>query len=205
MVFLTYLVIKQLVVAALLVGAFALFAVRIRRLITLMRSVKGAIPVPLPHLSTQGDQAECGLFERVKIFFTDVIGQNNVLRKPGIGLAHTAISFGFLCIQPHSLELMIRGVFPSFSVHALFPSGYAVFMTVADVMGTFCLCGFFYVLYRPLVLKPSYLPESRDAFMIILFTMLIVATFLFLNALATVSPYAANGEVLTGLQKLNIP
>ena len=199
MVFLTYLVIKQLVVAALLVGAFALFAVRIRRLITLMRSVKGAIPVPLPHLSTQGDQAECGLFERVKIFFTDVIGQNNVLRKPGIGLAHTAISFGFLCIQPHSLELMIRGVFPSFSVHALFPSGYAVFMTVADVMGTFCLCGFFYVLYRPLVLKPSYLPESRDAFMIILFTMLIVATFLFLNALATVSPYAANGEVLTGL------
>ena len=110
MVFLTYLVIKQLVVAALLVGAFALFAVRIRRLITLMRSVKGAIPVPLPHLSTQGDQAECGLFERVKIFFTDVIGQNNVLRKPGIDLAHTAISFGFLCIQPHSLELMIRGV-----------------------------------------------------------------------------------------------
>lgn len=39
MVFLTYLVIKQLVVAALLVGAFALFAVRIRRLITLRNAV----------------------------------------------------------------------------------------------------------------------------------------------------------------------
>lgn len=199
MVFATYLVIKQLVVTALLVGAFALFTIRIRRLVVLMKGVKGAIPVPLPHLFAKRDPVECGLFERVRIFFADVMGQSNVRRKKGIGLAHTAIFFGFLCIQPHSLELMIRGVFPSFSLHSLFPTGYGLFMSFADVMGTLCLCGFFYVLYRRLILKPSYLPESRDAFMIILFTMLIVVTFLFLNALATVSPYAANGEVLTDL------
>lgn len=189
----TYIVAKQLIVAVLLVAAFGLFTVRVRRLVALMRGVKGSTPVPVPH-PAGGHTAE-----RIKFFFSDILGQANVRRKPGIGLAHMAIFFGFLLIQPHSLELMIRGVFPSLSLHALIPGLYTAFMAVADVAGFLCLLGFLYVLYRRVAVKPPYLPESRDAFLIIAFTMTIVVTFHVINALETVSPYAANGALLTGV------
>ncbi len=196
----SYIVVKQLIVLVLLVAAFGLFTVKIKRLVALLQSVKGSIPVAVPNLSCRcTPSGDCTLSERVRNLFTDVLGQANVRRKPGIGWAHTAIFFGFLLVQPHSLELMIRGVFPSFSLHHWFPSLYTAFMIIGDIMATCCLAGFGYVLYRRISLKPHYLPESRDAFMIIMFTTLIVFTYLLLNALGMVSTYAANGELFTGL------
>jgi len=195
----TYLVIKQVIFGLLLIVAFSLFTISVRNLIALMRNVKGSIPVPAPPCLPKAPTEKCGLCERIQTFFLDIMWQKNVRRKAGIGLAHMAIFFGFLCIQPHSIELMIRSVFPSFSFHGLFPTAYNAMMSFGDIMAVFCLAGFVYVLYRRLVLKPSYLPKSNDAFFIILFTTLIVITYLLLNALATVSTYAANGAVLTNL------
>ncbi len=193
-----YIILKQIVMFVLLVGAFGYFIKKIQRLIAIMRGVKGSIPVPTPDLCCcTKEKKSCK--ERVGAFFTDVLLQANVRRKPGIGLAHTAIFFGFLCIQLHSLELMLRGVFPSFSLHHFFPTVYGMYMSFGDIMATVCLAGFVYALYRRLVIRPPYLPLSNDAYYIILFTTLIVITYLLLNALGMVSSYAANGELFTSM------
>ncbi len=188
-----YIVLKQIVMAVLLVGAFGYFTIKIRRLIAIMKGVKGSIPVPTPQFCC--DDAKQVSSQRIRTFFGDVLLQNNVRRKTGIGFAHTGIFFGFLCIQLHSLELMIRGVIPSFSLHNIFPTLYGFYMSFGDIMATVCLLGFIYALYRRVVIKPSYLPLRRDAYYIILFTTLIVVTYLMLNGLGMVSTYAANGEL----------
>lgn len=194
-----YLSIKQFIVAALLISSFSFFAVKVRRLLALMQSVKGNAPHYIPATSKDSNEIPAPLSERIGFLFSDVLGQRNVRRKIGIGLAHTTIFFGFLLIQPHSLEMMIRGVFPSFSMHSLLPTGYSIFLAVADWAAFTSLIGFAYVAYRRLVLKPSYLPKSKDAWIIISFTTIIIVTFFMLNAMATVSTYAANGELLSGV------
>ena len=194
-----YLSIKPLIVLVLLLGSFSFFTLKVRRLIALMQSVKGEAPNYLPATSEASTSNNIPISTRIGILFSDVLGQANVRRKLGIGLAHTAIFFGFLLIQPHSLEMMIRGVVPSFSLHHLLPNGYTVFLILADWVALASLAGFGYVLYRRVVLRPSYLPESRDAWIIIAFTTIIIVTFFLLNAMATVSTYAANGELLTGV------
>lgn len=193
-----YISIKQLLVAALLIASFSFFAIKVRRLIALMQSVKGEAPQFLPATSEANTEIAPPM-ERLKILFSDVLGQTNVRRKLGIGLAHTAIFFGFLLIQPHSLEMMIRGIFPAFSLHSLLPTGYTIFLALADWLAFASLIGFGYVAFRRVVLKPAYLPKSQDAWVIIAFTTIIIVTFFILNALATVSTYAANGHVLSGV------
>jgi len=86
------------------VAAFTLFFTRVQKLFSLMRGVQGDAAFKLDRIG-----------ERVKVLFTDVLGQRNVRRKHLPGLAHTLIFFGFLAVQPHSLELMIRGSFPLFT------------------------------------------------------------------------------------------
>ena len=106
----TYSWIKSVLMAIAIVAAFGLFFTRVKHLFLLMRSVKGDAAFKLDRIG-----------ERVKVLFTDVLGQSNVRRNPMPGWAHTLIFFGFLAIQPHSLELMIQGVFPAFHVAYLIP------------------------------------------------------------------------------------
>ena len=61
------------------------------------------------------------------------------------------IFFGFLAVQPHSLELMLRGVFPGAHVAEAIPRVYGAYLFVADIMGFLVLAGLGYALYRRLV------------------------------------------------------
>jgi len=128
-----------------------------------------------------------------------VLGQSNVRRKKMTGWAHTLIFFGFLAVQPHSLELMIRGVIPGFSVGHLVPGLYNFYLFVADILGFLVLAGFAYAAYRRFVEKPKYLTMGKDANLIILFTSVIIVTFHLINACQIVSPYAAQGYDYTGV------
>ena len=105
-----YITIKSIVMAIALVAGFSLFFFKVNRLVSLMQAVQGKVVFKLDRI-----------FDRIKILFTDVLGQSNVRRKRIPGLAHTLIFFGFLAVQPHSLELMIRGVFPGFHPAAWIP------------------------------------------------------------------------------------
>jgi len=153
------------------VAAFTLFFTRVQKLFSLMRGVQGDAAFKLDRIG-----------ERVKVLFTDVLGQRNVRRKHLPGLAHTLIFFGFLAVQPHSLELMIRGVFPSFYVADVIPRLYGAYIFVADILAFPVLIGLGYALYRRLFVKPKYLTDGLDARLIILFTAVIIITFYLTNA-----------------------
>jgi Fe-S oxidoreductase len=174
--------IKSVVMAVLLMGAFGLFFVRVRRLVAIMKAVKGRTDVKADRLAT-----------RLRVLISDVLGQTNVRRKRWPGIAHTLIFFGFLAVQPHSLELMIRGVFPGFDISHLAPGLYGSYLYVADILAFFVLVGLGYALYRRLLERPGYLANGLDAKLIILFTAVIILSFHFINALQSLMPVPADG------------
>ena len=184
----TYVTVKSVVLALALIGAFGLFYARTGRLYRLMRLVDGQTDFKLDRIG-----------ERIKVLFTDVLGQANVRRKPLIGIAHMLIFFGFLAIQPHSLMLMIQGVFPGFEPGHAIPGIYLVYLFIADILAALVLVGFAYALYRRVVVRPAYLTMGMDANLIILFTCIIVITFHLINAFLTLMPAAAGSFVYTGV------
>ncbi|SMC98243.1 Fe-S oxidoreductase [Desulfocicer vacuolatum DSM 3385] len=183
-----YLALKSAIMAILLAGAFYLFKTKVQRLFLIMQSVDGPGP-------GEPDRIK----ERMGVLFRDVLGQSNVRRKKMAGWAHTLIFFGFLAVQPHSLELMIRGVIPGFSVGHLLPGLYNFYLFTADILGFLVLAGFAYAAHRRFVTKPAYLTMGRDANLIILFTSVIIITFHLINACQVVSPYAAQGYDYSGV------
>jgi len=181
--------VKSIVMALALIGAFGFFFARARRLFRLMRSVEGQSDFRLDRIG-----------QRIKVLFTDVLGQSNVRRKPLIGTAHMLILFGFLAIQPHSLMLMIQGVFPAFEPGHAIPRIYGGYLFVADILAVLVLAGLAYALYRRVVVRPGYLTIGTDAYLIILFTCVIVITFHLVNAFQTLlSPSAASSFTYAGV------
>jgi Fe-S oxidoreductase len=165
--------------ASALIGAFGFFTLRVRHLYRLMRAVEGKAEFKIDRVG-----------RRIKVLFTDVLGQSNVRRKPWIGTAHTLIFFGFLAVQPHSLELMIKGICPAFEVSHWVPDIYGAYLFVADILAVLVLVGLGYALYRRLLVRPKHLTMGMDANLIILFTSLIIVTFLLINAFKSQLPDA---------------
>ncbi|CAB1084187.1 Fe-S oxidoreductase [Olavius algarvensis Delta 1 endosymbiont] len=174
--------IKSVLMAVAIVGAFGLFFTRVKHLVMLMRSVQGDAAFKPDRIG-----------ERIKVLFTDVLGQSNVRRKPLPGWAHTLIFFGFLAVQPHSLELMIQGVIPAFHVAHVLPALYGAYMFVADILAFPVLLGLGYALYRRLFVKPKYLTDGLDARLIILFTSVIIITFYLINAFLLLPAIGGSG------------
>jgi len=173
----TYHTIKALFMSALLIGAFSLFIIRVRRLTALMRAVGGKAEFNIDRI-----------IDRIVVLITDVLGQRNVRRKILPGVAHMLIFFGFLAVQPHSLILMINGVLPHFQPGDWFPGIYRAYLFAADILAFPVLLGLGYALYRRVVLKPGYLTDGRDARLIILFTSVIIISFHVINAFHMLLP-----------------
>ena len=142
-----------------------------------MRSVEGTSTFTLDHVK-----------ERLMVLLTDVVGQSNVRRKTLPGVAHTLILFGFLAVQPHSLELMLKGVCPAFDPAKWIPAIYGGYLFAADILAALVLVGFAYAIYRRVVERPAYLTLGTDANLIILFTCVIIFTFQFINTFQALLP-----------------
>jgi Fe-S oxidoreductase len=183
-----YGVIKSIVMAAALLGAFGFFFVRTSRLYRLMRAVQGQTDFKLDRLG-----------ERVQVLFKDVLGQSNVRRKPLIGTAHMLIFFGFLAIQPHSLMLMIQGVFPGFEIGRWIPGIYSGYLFIADILATLALVGLAYAIYRRVAVRPGYLTMGLDGSLILLFTGVIIISFFLLNAFLSLLPAATRPFTYAGV------
>ena len=177
----TYIVVKSFIMLSALGAAFTIFYQKVKRLYHLMMAVDGKTEFKLDRVK-----------ERVAVIFRDVLGQSNVRRKPLAGLSHMLIFFGFLAVQPHSLELMIKGVIPAFDVAHLAPGLYGAFLYAADILASLVLVGFAYAIYRRAFVRPKYLTMGIDASLIILFTCVIIVTFLFINAFQTLMPSTFN-------------
>ncbi|MGD9307589.1 MAG: (Fe-S)-binding protein [Desulfosarcina sp.] len=172
-----YIIVKSAVMLMALIGAFSFFFLRVQRLYRLMMAVEGASEFKLDQLR-----------RRIGVLVTDVLGQANVRRKRLPGIAHTLIFIGFLAVQPHSLELMIKGVCPAFEVGRWIPGIYGGYLFIADILAALVLVGFAYATYRRTVLRPAYLTMGMDANLIILFTCLIIVTFHAINAFQILMP-----------------
>ena len=166
-----YFTIKSILVAFGLVGSFGYFFILFRRLIRLMTSVSGHKNLALDRLS-----------KRLKIFFKEVLLQSSVREKLFPGIAHTLIFFGFIAVLPHSVELMIDGIFPGFSFATLVPGIYFSYVFVADILALLTLVGLAYCGYRRVILKPKYLTDGLDSRLILLFTSIIILSFFSINA-----------------------
>jgi Fe-S oxidoreductase len=176
-----YTKIKSILMVVALIGGFGLFFIRVKSLVLIMQSVQGKTRFELNRI-----------LDRIKLLFTDVLGQSNVRRKPMAGWAHTLIFFGFLAVQPHSLELMIRGVFPGFHVAPWIPGLYGAYLFIADILAFLVLIGLGYALYRRLFIKPKYLTDALDARLIIVFTAVIIITFHLINAFLIIPSIGGN-------------
>ncbi len=132
-----YTIIKSFVMFMAIVGGFSFFFLKVRHLYQLMLSVQGQTEFKLDRVR-----------ERVLVLFKDVLGQANVRRKTMPGLAHTLIFFGFLAVQPHSLELMLKGVCPAFDVAHLIPGLYGGYLLLS--VGWYSENGAMITLVRPI-------------------------------------------------------
>lgn len=166
-----YFTIKSILVALGLVGSFGYFFVRSRRLIHLMTTVSGHKRFPLDRLPT-----------RLRIFFKEVLLQSSVREKTFPGVAHTLIFFGFIAILPHTIELMLAGIFPGFRFASIVPAIYGVYVFLADILALLTLVGLVYCVYRRVILKPRYLTNGLDSRLILLFTFIIILSFFSINA-----------------------
>lgn len=176
----TYIVVKSILMLAALVGAFSVFFFRVRRLYRLMCAVEGRSNFTFDRVK-----------QRLRVLLTDVLGQSNVRRKVLPGLAHTLIFFGFLAVQPHSLELMMNGVCPAFTPAEWIPGLYGAYLFAADILAALVVVGLAYAVYRRVLVRPRYLTLGADANRIILFTFVIIITFQFINALQALLPAGA--------------
>jgi len=114
-----------------------------------------------------------------------------VRRKTLPGLAHTLIFFGFIAVQPHSLDLMLNGVCPAFDPAGWAPGLYGVYLFIADILAALVLVGLAYAIYRRVFVRPEYLTLGTDANLIIGFTCVIIITFQLINALQALLPVEA--------------
>jgi ferredoxin len=106
-------------------------------------------------------------------------------------------------VQPHSLELMIKGVCPAFDIGHWIPGVYGGYLFAADILASFVLVGFAYAIYRRTMLRPPYLTLGTDANLIILFTCLIIFTFQFINAFQTLLPLESGAYDYRGVFPLS--
>ncbi len=166
------------VFAAVLIAAWAAFAVRIRQLVRLM-------------LLGRPENRFDSLGERIKYFVLMVLGQRGVLRDPLPGIAHFFTFWGFIIIQLDALNLWAQG----FNLTLPIISS-RVFATLLDVFIVLALLALVEFAFRRLVLRPAQLASQShspvDAFIILGLIFLVLLTLLFFEVFAYVATAGAD-------------
>ncbi|HZC78841.1 MAG TPA: (Fe-S)-binding protein, partial [Ktedonobacterales bacterium] len=166
------------VFAAVLIAAWAAFAVRIRQLVRLMQLGR-----PENRFDSLG--------ERIKYFVLMVLGQRGVLRDPLPGIAHFFTFWGFIIIQLDALNLWAQG----FNLTLPIISS-RVFATLLDVFIVLALLALVEFAFRRLVLRPAQLASQShspvDAFIILGLIFLVLLTLFFFEVFAYVATGGAD-------------
>jgi Fe-S oxidoreductase len=166
------------VFAAVLIAAWAAFAVRIRQLVRLM-------------LLGRPENRFDSLGERIKYFVLMVLGQRGVLRDPLPGIAHFFTFWGFIIIQLDALNLWAQG----FNLTLPIISS-RVFATLLDIFIALALLALVEFAFRRLVLRPAQLASQShspvDAFIILGLIFLVLLTLFFFEVFAYVATGGAD-------------
>ncbi len=146
-------IIGQLVLLALVVLAFGYFFWRVGQLYQLMRT--GAPD------DRSGDHAV-----RLRRFAAMVLANNKLFDRPGIGLAHFLIFWGFIIITVGTFERLIAGLLGRLRIPVIGTAHW--FIAINDVLAVLVIASLLYAAYRRLRVRPWFLTTLPDAFVIIL-------------------------------------
>ncbi|MGK5090150.1 (Fe-S)-binding protein, partial [Bdellovibrionota bacterium FG-2] len=122
------------------------------------------------------------LSKRVQTFISNVLGQRAVLQRPGPGIMHATIFWGFLLITLGTLEQFVSTIYQPANFEFLGKAVYGVLVFFQDFFTVGILVALAYACYRRFVVRPEGLGRSRDANIILLFTSSLMVAILLMNA-----------------------
>src|SRR3954467_2907075 len=92
---------------------------------------------------------------RIRHVLTIGIAQKKIFRDPIAGPMHALIFWGFMVLTAGTVEILVQGVFPSFSYADILPRAlYNIYSTSQDVFAVLVLGAVSFALYRRVVLHP---------------------------------------------------
>jgi Fe-S oxidoreductase len=109
------------------------------------------------------------------------IAQKKIFRDPVAGPMHALIFWGFMVLTAGTVEILIAGVFPSFSYALFLPKPlYSAFSASQDIFAALVILAVGFALYRRIVLHPKRLEgdnlEHTDALIILSMIMGLMVT-----------------------------
>ena len=137
---------------------------------------------------------------RLKNVLVVALAQKKLLREPVAGIMHALIFWGFCVLTAGTVEILIEGVFPSFSYGDFLPSAaYRLYSASQDAFGILVLGAIAFAYYRRLVIRPRRLQgdklEQKDALLILgLIAALMITMFLSNAFLLVTEPQLAIRE-----------
>jgi Fe-S oxidoreductase len=158
---------------AFLIVAGTAFTLSGRRFATLYRLMK-AQTGKAPEVKDIG--------KRVQTAIVNVLGQKAVLKDTWIGVAHTAIFWGFLVISLGTVEQFLMTLHSGASFEFIGAGPYSLFIMSQDFFTGLVLLGVLFAAYRRLVLRPKHLGQSSDANNVLLFTGGLMVSIFLMNA-----------------------
>ncbi|HET6614211.1 MAG TPA: (Fe-S)-binding protein [Kofleriaceae bacterium] len=147
---------KPIIFAVVLAVAFGFFG---RTLHTMVRALNRGVPEPRPRTDRLGAR-----LLSVLIYF---FGQKKVAEEGPQHMTskhHLLIFWGFLLITVGTVELLINGVVPAFSLHALLPGIlYKPLAWTIDLFNFVVLLVMGWAFFRRIVVRPRLIPMNLDA------------------------------------------
>src|SRR5665213_1428184 len=132
-----------------LIIATGFFALNVQRLVSYLQ---------LGHLEGRTDHP----FTRLKNVLEIGIAQQKIFRDPVAGPMHALIFWGFMVLTAGTVEIVIAGVFPTFSYAFILPPViYSAYSASQDVFAVLVLAAVAFALFRRVVLHPKRL-EGDD-------------------------------------------
>ena len=152
--------------------ATGFFALNVQRLVGYMRIGLAADRTDRP-------------MRRLGNVFGIAIGQSKILREPVAGVMHAMIFWGFMVLTVGTIEFVLEGIFPGFSLAFLPHPLYRLYSLSQDVFVLLVLAAIAFAFYRRLVLHPRRLEgdnlEHADALIILGMIGGLMVSYLFAN------------------------
>jgi Fe-S oxidoreductase len=145
-------ILGQLLLLALIAGAFGLFGWRLARLYRLVRA--GA-----------PEDRRGAAWPRLRRVAALVLGQTKLFEQPGIGLAHFVIFWGFIILTAGAIERLLAGVLGGFRLPLLGRAHW--FIALNDALAAAVILSVGYAAVRRLGQRPWYLTSLPDSFIIL--------------------------------------
>ena len=149
---------SNIVFVLFVIAATGFFALNVQRLVGYMR-------IGLPD-----DRTDRPL-RRLGNVFGIAIGQSKILREPVAGVMHAMIFWGFMVLTVGTIEFVLEGIFPGFSLAFLPGPLFRLYSLSQDVFVLLVLAAIAFAFYRRLVIHPRRLEgdnlEHADALIIL--------------------------------------